>query len=89
MNNAVNKNEIECQKASLAKAWSVSSSSTQQTYKKTFLFHRLQSSQEAKAYEEAGKIATEATLNLRTVASLTKEEKFFKNYEKSLNVPYE
>ena len=42
---------------------------------------------ERKAYEEAGKIATEATLNIRTVASLAREEKFYSNYVEQMNVP--
>lgn len=34
-----------------------------------------------------GKIVAEATYNIRTVASLTKEEMIYNNYEKSLSVP--
>nr|XP_018672478.2 multidrug resistance protein 1A-like isoform X1 [Ciona intestinalis] len=48
-----------------------------------------QSGQEAKAYEDAGTIATEATLNIRTVASLTREEKFYLKYTLALIKPYE
>ena len=47
-----------------------------------------QSGQEQKAYEKAGQIATEATINIRTVVSLTKEEAFFKRYEEALLTPY-
>ena len=42
---------------------------------------------ERKAYEEAGKIATEATLNIRTVASLAREEKFYSNYVDQMSIP--
>lgn len=48
----------------------------------------VQASSEMKSYEAAGKIATESTLNMRTVASLTKEKYFFKKYEKSLQGPF-
>uniref|UniRef100_H2ZR90 Bile salt export pump n=1 Tax=Ciona savignyi TaxID=51511 RepID=H2ZR90_CIOSA len=48
-----------------------------------------QSGQESKAYEAAGSIATEATLNIRTVASLTREERFYKRYMIALVKPYE
>uniref|UniRef100_H2ZR91 Bile salt export pump n=1 Tax=Ciona savignyi TaxID=51511 RepID=H2ZR91_CIOSA len=41
------------------------------------------------AYEAAGSIATEATLNIRTVASLTREERFYKRYMIALVKPYE
>lgn len=47
----------------------------------------IQSGDEAKAYEEAGQIATEATLNIRTVASLAQEKKFYKRYVDALVVP--
>ncbi|XP_076808163.1 ATP-dependent translocase ABCB1-like [Clavelina lepadiformis] len=47
-----------------------------------------QSGQELKSYEKAGSIATEATLNMRTVASLTKERGFFSKYEEALQEPY-
>ncbi|XP_054240801.1 ATP-binding cassette sub-family B member 5 [Indicator indicator] len=41
-----------------------------------------------KALEEAGRIATEAVENIRTVASLTREEAFYKRYVTSLDGPY-
>ena len=47
-----------------------------------------QAGAELKAFEEAGKIATETTLNIRTVASLTKEKFFFEKYKKSLVEPF-
>merc|ERR1712136_609663 len=43
---------------------------------------------ETNAYEDAGSIAVETTLNIRTVASLTKEEYFYEKYCKKLEVPY-
>lgn len=48
----------------------------------------IQSGEETKAYEDAGQIATEATINIRTVASLAKEYKFYNKYVKALVVPY-
>ncbi|XP_065484687.1 ATP-binding cassette sub-family B member 5 [Caloenas nicobarica] len=41
-----------------------------------------------KALEEAGRISTESVENIRTVASLAKEELFFERYVTSLNGPY-
>ncbi|NWI52551.1 MDR1 protein, partial [Calyptomena viridis] len=41
-----------------------------------------------KALEEAGKISTESVENIRTVASLTREEAFYEKYVTSLNGPY-
>ncbi|KAI0227963.1 ATP-dependent translocase ABCB1 [Lamellibrachia satsuma] len=40
------------------------------------------------ALEEAGKIATESMENIRTVASLSKEAHFVKEYKKLTDVPY-
>ena len=37
--------------------------------------------EEQKALEEAGKIATEATINIRTVADLGREETFAQKFE--------
>uniref|UniRef100_A0A7M4G190 Multidrug resistance protein 1-like n=1 Tax=Crocodylus porosus TaxID=8502 RepID=A0A7M4G190_CROPO len=45
-------------------------------------------SKDQKALEEAGRISTEAVENIRTVASLTREEAFFEKYNASLNGPY-
>ena len=42
---------------------------------------------ERKAYEEAGKIATEATLNIRTVASLAREKRFYDNFVEQNAIP--
>ncbi|NXG50962.1 MDR1 protein, partial [Psilopogon haemacephalus] len=41
-----------------------------------------------KALEEAGRIATESVENIRTVASLTREETFYERYVTSLDGPY-
>ncbi|XP_040449725.1 ATP-binding cassette sub-family B member 5 isoform X1 [Falco naumanni] len=41
-----------------------------------------------KALEEAGRISTESVENIRTVASLTREEAFYERYVTSLNGPY-
>ncbi|NXP76269.1 MDR1 protein, partial [Ramphastos sulfuratus] len=41
-----------------------------------------------KALEEAGRIATESVENIRTVASLTREETFYQRYVASLDGPY-
>ncbi|NXL87260.1 MDR1 protein, partial [Alectura lathami] len=41
-----------------------------------------------KALEEAGRISTESVENIRTVASLTREETFYEKYITSLNGPY-
>ncbi|XP_008944124.1 PREDICTED: multidrug resistance protein 1-like [Merops nubicus] len=41
-----------------------------------------------KALEEAGRIATESVENIRTLASLTREEAFYERYITSLNGPY-
>ncbi|XP_075273573.1 ATP-binding cassette sub-family B member 5 [Opisthocomus hoazin] len=41
-----------------------------------------------KALEEAGRISTESVENIRTVASLTREEAFYERYITSLNGPY-
>ncbi|NXH19197.1 MDR1 protein, partial [Bucco capensis] len=45
-------------------------------------------SKDQKALEEAGRIATESVENIRTVASLTREEAFYERYVTSLNGPY-
>ncbi|XP_009569142.2 ATP-dependent translocase ABCB1 isoform X2 [Cuculus canorus] len=41
-----------------------------------------------KALEEAGRISTESVENIRTVASLAREEAFYERYVTSLNGPY-
>lgn len=41
-----------------------------------------------KALEEAGRVSTESVENIRTVASLTREEAFYEKYINSLNGPY-
>eukprot|EP00079_Xenopus_tropicalis_P037616 XP_017951387.1 PREDICTED: multidrug resistance protein 1-like [Xenopus tropicalis] len=45
-------------------------------------------SKDQKALEQAGKISTEAVGNIRTVVSLTREERFYERYNESLSVPY-
>ncbi|NWH93324.1 MDR1 protein, partial [Aegithalos caudatus] len=44
--------------------------------------------EDQKALEEAGRISTESVENIRTVASLTKEEAFYESYVASLNHTY-
>ncbi|XP_069716416.1 ATP-binding cassette sub-family B member 5 [Phaenicophaeus curvirostris] len=44
--------------------------------------------QDQKALEEAGRISTESVENIRTVASLAREEAFYERYITSLNGPY-
>ena len=39
-------------------------------------------------YEKSGTIATETTLNIRTVASLTKEKYFYDKYAEAVETPY-
>ncbi|XP_075072541.1 ATP-dependent translocase ABCB1-like [Mixophyes fleayi] len=46
-------------------------------------------SKDQKALEEAGRISTEAVENIRTVASLTREEAFYNRYNESLSGPYQ
>ena len=42
---------------------------------------------EALAFEECGKCTTEATMNIRTVAALTREDFFVARYEERLQTP--
>ena len=51
------------------------------------LFSGKMALKEQKSFEKAGQIATEATLNIRTVASLAREDTFYKSYIKTLEVP--
>ncbi|NWV07564.1 MDR1 protein, partial [Ptilonorhynchus violaceus] len=44
--------------------------------------------EDQKALEEAGRISTESVENIRTVASLTREEAFYERYVASLDRPY-
>ncbi|NWV67954.1 MDR1 protein, partial [Malurus elegans] len=44
--------------------------------------------EDQKALEEAGRISTESVENIRTVASLTREEAFYERYVASLNCTY-
>uniref|UniRef100_F6URM6 Multidrug resistance protein 1A n=1 Tax=Ciona intestinalis TaxID=7719 RepID=F6URM6_CIOIN len=46
-----------------------------------------QAGDESKAFEKAGTLATEATTNIRTVASLTREQTFHDNYRDALILP--
>lgn len=43
---------------------------------------------EKDAFEVSGSIATETTLNIRTVASLTKEKYFYEKYNEAVEQPY-
>ncbi|NXC34955.1 ABCBB protein, partial [Campylorhamphus procurvoides] len=45
-------------------------------------------SQDKKALEATGRIASEAVSNIRTVAGIGKEKKFIDNFEKHLDMPY-
>ncbi|NWV06037.1 ABCBB protein, partial [Ptilonorhynchus violaceus] len=45
-------------------------------------------SQDKKALESAGRIASEALSNIRTVAGIGKEKMFIDNFEKHLDMPY-
>ncbi|NXM14868.1 ABCBB protein, partial [Ploceus nigricollis] len=45
-------------------------------------------SQDKKALEATGRIASEALSNIRTVAGIGKEKMFIDNFEKHLNMPY-
>uniref|UniRef100_A0A8C3Y8S0 Bile salt export pump n=1 Tax=Catharus ustulatus TaxID=91951 RepID=A0A8C3Y8S0_CATUS len=45
-------------------------------------------SQDKKALEATGRIASEALSNIRTVAGIGKEKMFINNFEKHLNMPY-
>lgn len=49
---------------------------------------KFQGTKESKSFEKAGSIATEATMCIRTVASLTKEDKFIERYVEALQFPY-
>lgn len=51
------------------------------------LFSGKMALKEQKAFENAGQIATEATLNIRTVASLARERTFYTRYIESLQIP--
>ena len=43
--------------------------------------------EEIKAFEDAGKCTTEATMIIRTVASLNREDFFIQKYKEQLNIP--
>nr|XP_056713062.1 ATP-binding cassette sub-family B member 5 [Euleptes europaea] len=45
-------------------------------------------SKDQKALEEAGRISTETVENIRTVVALTREDRFFEQYQTSLAGPY-
>ena len=48
----------------------------------------MQQGKEKDAFEVSGSIATETTLNIRTVASLTKEKYFYDKYTEAVEKPY-
>lgn len=48
----------------------------------------MQTDKEMKAFEKAGKISTETTINMRTVVSLTKEKDFYTKFEEACVDPY-
>merc|ERR1712136_659796 len=47
-----------------------------------------QTDKEMKAFEKAGKISTETTINMRTVVSLTKEKDFYRRFAEACVDPY-